>query len=80
MASKQDSLPIEIALAKVGMNMYLRETESGRTTPVSDLQGWAKVWFPGFVNMRRKSCVLLPAAGSRTQLFASFSRNLGTVL
>ena len=33
------------------------------------VQGWAKVRFPGSVNMRWKSCVLLPAAGRRTQFF-----------
>ena len=44
------------------------------------LQGWAEVRFQGSVNMRRKSCVLLPAAGGRTQIFTLFSQNLGTVL
>ena len=34
-----------------------------------DIQGWAKVRFPGSVNMRWKHCVVLPAAGRRTQLF-----------
>ena len=33
------------------------------------LQGPAKVCFPGSANMRWKSCVLLPAAGRRTQCF-----------
>ena len=33
------------------------------------VQGWPKRWTPGSVNMRRKNCVLLPAAGKRTQLF-----------
>ena len=33
------------------------------------VQGWAKVRFPGSVNRRGKSCVFLPAAGRRTQLF-----------
>ena len=33
------------------------------------LQGWTKVWFPGSVNMRRKSYVFLPAAGRRKQFF-----------
>ena len=33
------------------------------------VQGWAKVWFPSSGNMRRKSCVLQPAAGRRTQFF-----------
>ena len=32
-------------------------------------QEWAKVRFPGSMNMQRLSCVLLPAAGWRTQLF-----------
>ena len=30
---------------------------------------WTKRWSPGSVNMRSKNCVLLPAAGRRTQLF-----------
>ena len=33
------------------------------------IQGWAKVGFPGSVNIRWKIYVLLPAAGSRTQFF-----------
>ena len=33
------------------------------------VQGWTKTWSPGSVNMRWKSCVLLPAEGRRTQLF-----------
>ena len=37
--------------------------------PIQRLQGWPKRWTPGSVNMRWKSCVLLPAAGSRTQFF-----------
>ena len=35
----------------------------------SILQGSAKKQAPGSVNMRRKNCVLLPAAGRRTQFF-----------
>ena len=37
------------------------------------LQGWAKRWTPDSVNMKRKSCFLLPATGGRTQIFTSFS-------
>ena len=33
------------------------------------IQGWAKVRFPGSVIMRCRICVLLPAAGRRTQFF-----------
>ena len=33
------------------------------------VQGSAKRLRPGLVNMRRKICVLLPAAGRRTQFF-----------
>ena len=33
------------------------------------IQGSAKRLRPGLVNMRRKNCVLLPAAGKRTQYF-----------
>ena len=43
------------------------------------LQGSANPQTPGSVKMRCKSCVLLPAAGRRTQLFPSYSRNLGFV-
>ena len=42
----------------------LRRTEDHVTH-----QEWAKVWFPVSVNVWRKSCVLLPTAGRRTQLF-----------
>ena len=33
------------------------------------VQGCTKRWTPGSVNMKRKNCVLLPAAGRRAQLF-----------
>ena len=29
------------------------------------VQGWPKRWTPGYVNMRRKNCALLPAAGRK---------------
>ena len=46
-----------------------------------DVQGWAKVRFPSSMNMRRKSCVLLPAVRQENAtFFTSFSRNLGTIL
>ena len=41
------------------------------------VQGWVEVRFPGSVNMRWKSCVLLPAAGRRTQLFHLVSMEPG---
>ena len=42
--------------------------------PAKGIKGWyiqgsAKRLRPGLVNMRRKNCVLLPAAGRRTQFF-----------
>ena len=37
--------------------------------PFLKLQGLAKKRAPGSVNVRRKSCVLLPVAGKRTQFF-----------
>ena len=37
-------------------------------TPPPQHTGWAKVRFPGSMNMRWKSCVLQPAAGRKTQL------------
>ena len=36
---------------------------------IANVQGWAKVRIPGSVSMTRKSCVVLPAAGRRMQLF-----------
>ena len=47
-----------------------------------DLQGWAKVRFPGSVNMRWKICVFLPAAGRKggRVIFASYSQKLASVL
>ena len=33
------------------------------------IQGCTKRWTPGSVNMKRKNCVLLPAAGRRAKLF-----------
>ena len=33
------------------------------------IQGWPKRWTPGSVNMKRKNCVLLTAAGRKTQPF-----------
>ena len=44
----------------------------------TEVQGWAKVRFPGSVNMWWKSCVLLPAAGKRTQLFHLIFTEPGT--
>ena len=44
----------------------------------STFQGCTKRWTPGSVKLKRKNCVLLPAAGRRTQFFTSHSRNLGT--
>ena len=43
---------------------------------VEYVQGSAKKRAPGSVNVRRKSCILLPAAGRRTQFFTSYSQNL----
>ena len=37
--------------------------------PSLTVQGCTKRWTPGSVNMTRKNCVLLPAAGRRAQLF-----------
>ena len=34
------------------------------------VQGWPKRWTRGYVNLRWKSCVLLPAAGRRTQFLS----------
>ena len=35
---------------------------------ITYIQGWPKRWTPGSVNMRRKNCVLLPAASRTTQI------------
>ena len=40
------------------------------------VQGLAKRLLPGLVNMRRKNCVFLPAAGRKMQFFTSYSRSL----
>jgi len=39
------------------------------------LQGCTLRCAPGSMYMRRKNCILLPAAGRRTKLFTSYSRN-----
>ena len=44
------------------------------------VQGWPKRWSPGSVNVRRKICVLLPAAGRKTQLFHLIFREPGVHL
>ena len=49
-------------------------SKSYNTTPTRSLdilfvQGTTKRRLPGSVNVRKKNCVLLPAAGSRTQFF-----------
>ena len=36
----------------------------------NNIQGWPKRWTQSSVNLREKSCVLLPAAVRRTQLFS----------
>ena len=40
------------------------------------IQGCTKRWTPGLVNLRRKSCALLPAAGRRTQFLPAASRSI----
>ena len=41
------------------------------------LQGCTKRWAPGFVKMRRRSCVLLPVVGKQNATFHPISHNLG---
>ena len=41
----------------------------GVVVVVLAVQGWTLWCAPGSVNLSRKYCVLLPAAGRRTQLF-----------
>ena len=40
-----------------------------KTLSFATVQGWTLCCAPGCVNIRRKNCVFLPAAGRRTQFF-----------
>ena len=62
--------PLDLAVA----NFYT--SNSAEKLFCRILQGSAKKWYPGSVKMKRKNCVLLPAAGRRTQFFTSYSQNL----
>ena len=45
----------------------IEDVITGFTCNINEgIQGWAKVRFPGSVNMRWKNCVLQPAAGRGT--------------
>ena len=62
------ALPAE----KIARNWYHMQPQGrkdqGRNSFSDLVQGWAKVHFPGSVNMRRENCVFLHTAGRRTQI------------